>query len=322
LEPSHGKIFILTQPRRSTIYLDDAKTGVSDSSDTFKIQDVQSNKEHVVKVTGYGYEDKSEKITLLPEEKKTLSYDLIKTVKSVSPCPSSATAVSKTIGTSEMVLIPAGKFLMGSLSGEGENDEHPQHSVYLDAYYIDKYEVTFAQYDKFCEETGKNKPSDEGWGRGNRPVINVTWYDANTYAKWAGKRLPTEAEWEKACRAGSTTKYSFGDNESQLGDYAWYSSNSGRKTHPAGEKKPNDWGIYDMHGNVWEWCSDWYDANYYQNSPKKNPTGPASGTDRVLRGGSGGADGGLRSAGRYWFIPEFRIGGIGFRCASGVVQGR
>jgi len=320
MEPNPGKIFIITQPRRSTIYLDDAKAGVSDSSGTFKISDVQSNKEHVVRVTCSGYEDKSEKVTLLPEEKKTLSFDLIKTVKSVSPSPSSATAVSKTIGTSEMVLIPAGEFLMGSPSGDGSDDEHPQHRVYLDAYYIDKYEVTFAQYDKFCEETGRKKPSDEGWGRSNRPVINVSWNDANDYAKWAGKRLPTEAEWEKACRAGSTTKYSFGDNESQLGDYAWYSSNSGSKTHPKGEKKPNAWGIYDMHGNVWEWCSDWYDGNYYKNSPEKNPTGPASGASRVLRGGSWFTNvGRCCSACRFMVNPGFRGCYDGFRCASGVV---
>ena len=212
---------------------------------------------------------------------------------------------------------------MGSPENEGESYEHPQHSVYLDAYYIDKYEVTFEQYDKFCDATGRKKPSDEGWGRGNRPVINVNWNDAAAYAKWANKRLPTEAEWEKACRAGSTTKYSFGDNEFLLGNYAWYDSNSGNKTHPAGEKKPNAWGIYDMHGNVWEWCSDWYDENYYQNSPGKNPTGPASRALRVHRGGSWGLDDNYcRSADRYGYRPGGGHVSVGFRCASGVAQGR
>jgi len=222
-----------------------------------------------------------------------------------------------------MVLIPAGEFTMGSDSGE--SDEKPPHRVYLDAYWIDKYEVTFEQYDKFCEATGRSKPSDSGWGRGNRPVINVSWNDAVSYAKWAGKRLPTEAEWEKACRAGSTSKYCYGNSESMLGDYAWYSSNSGSKTHPVGQKKPNAWGIYDMHGNVWEWCSDWYDSGYYKVAagfqPAKNPKGPNSGSVRVLRGGSWDFDAyNCRSSFRGWNTPDLRYFIGGFRCAASGAQ--
>lgn len=224
-----------------------------------------------------------------------------------------------------MVLIPAGEFLMGS-PDEWENDEHPQHKVWLDAYYIDKYEVTFEQYDKFCEATGRSKPSDSGWGRGNRPVINVSWDDAVAYADWAGKRLPTEAEWEKACRAchsewsEESHKYCFGDSESRLGAYAWYSDYSGGGTRPVGQKKPNAYGLYDMHGNVWEWCADWYGENYYRESPYKNPRGPDS-SYRVLRGGGRFSYASYcRSALRYWVKPTNRNDLWGFRCAVSGAQ--
>jgi len=216
-----------------------------------------------------------------------------------------------------MVLIPAGEFMMGSDSGE--KNEHPQHKVFLDTYYIDKYEVTFTQYDKFCEATKRKKPSDNGWGRGNMPVINVNWNDANDYAEWAGKRLPTEAEWEKACKAGANTKYCFGNNASELAYYAWYDRNSRGIIHPVGQNKPNNRGIYDMHGNVWEWCADWYDENYYRNSNTINPQGPAISSDRVLRGGGwNNYDFYCRSAYRDGYNAVNWHNDIGFRCASGV----
>ena len=224
-----------------------------------------------------------------------------------------------------MVLIPAGEFLMGSPPGGGSSDEHPQHRVYLDAYYIDKYPVTVAQYRKFCEATGREMPSNPeaytlGWGwQDNNPIINVSWEDANAYARYYGNRLPTEAEWEKACRAGSTTKYCFGDDEMALPDYAWYAKNSNRQPHPVGTKKPNAFGIYDMHGNVWEWCADWYDQNYYANSPTNNPKGPVSGQYRVLRGCSFDfAE--CRSANRVKNHPTFSYAYTGFRTVHGIVS--
>ena len=217
-----------------------------------------------------------------------------------------------------MVSVPAGEFLMGSPSGEVNlRWENPQHKVFLDTYYIDKYEVTVAQYRKFCQETGKSMPPAPPWGwQDNHPIANVTWYDAAAYAKYYDKRLPTEAEWEKACRADSNTKYCSVDAGTNLGDYAWYSANSTKQTHPVGTKKPNALGIYDMHGTVWEWCSDWYNENYYKNSPATNPKGPSSGPGRVLRGGGWYSSAGYcRSAFRNWDPPSFRRVNYGFRCA-------
>jgi formylglycine-generating enzyme required for sulfatase activity len=209
-----------------------------------------------------------------------------------------------------MVLIPGGEFTMGS--NDGEADEKPPHRVSISAFHLDKYEVTFALYDAFCDATGRAKPADQG-----RPVINVSWDDAKAYCDWAGKRLPTEAEWEYACRAGATGKWCFGDDEGQLGGYAWYTANSGGMTHPVGEKAANAWGLFDMHGNVWEWCADWYGS--YPGGPSRDPQGPDSGSGRVLRGGCWYDFSVVcRSVFRLWagFDPTLRGDYIGFRCAS------
>ncbi len=188
----------------------------------------------------------------------------------------------------EIMILPGGRFRMGDIQGKGG----AVHEVELDSFAIGRYPVTFAEYDLFCEAVGRAKPKDEGWGRAQRPVINVSWEDAAAYCQWLSQitgrvyRLPREAEWEYACRAGSETAWCFGDDEARLGEYAWYKKNSGGTTHAVGEKKANAWGLHDMHGNVWEWCADWYDADYYAVSPKNNPEGPESGSARVIRGGS------------------------------------
>ena len=235
----------------------------------------------------------------------------------------------------EMVFIKGGTFRMGSglsayktaskYGGESDwfEDEHPQHEVEVGDFYIGKYEVTFAQYDTFCEAMGKEKPDDEGWGRGNRPAIRVNWYDAMMFCDWTsnmtGKkyRLPTEAEWEYACVAGTTTPYSFGESSDNLGGYAWYRGNSGDTTHEVGKLGPNPWSLYDRHGNVWEWCADWYGEHYYSNSLRKNPKGPSSGESRVMRGGSWDdyRPSELRSAVRLRVFPGITINSLGFRVA-------
>jgi formylglycine-generating enzyme required for sulfatase activity len=152
------------------------------------------------------------------------------------------------------------------------------------------------------------------------PVVNVSWNDAKAFCDWLGGkegktyRLPSEAQWEYACRAGNTTRYCFGDEESGLGEYAWYDKNSGSRTHPVGQKRPNAFGLYDVHGNVCQWCADWYDDNYYEKSPTDDPAGPSTGTDRVYRGGSRLDDARIcRSAYRGKSAPGNRSDFLGFR---------
>ncbi|MEY5048046.1 MAG: hypothetical protein RLZZ175_1405 [Bacteroidota bacterium] len=181
--------------------------------------------------------------------------------------------------------IPSGTFSMGS--NNGSDDEKPVHNVTLSAFSMMKYEVTFDQYDAYCEIKGINKPDDEGWGRGARPVINVSWEDANTFAIWlseqTGKnfRLPTEAEWEYAARGGEYYQFAGSDDINKI---AWYGENSSHKSHKVGTKNGNAYGLYDMTGNVLEWCNDWYGRDYYENSPNTNPKGPSSGAYHVESG--------------------------------------
>jgi iron(II)-dependent oxidoreductase len=190
---------------------------------------------------------------------------------------------------SAMVLIPAGEFMMGH---DSEGDHSPVHKVYIDSFYMDKYEVTNAQFQKYCEETESNYP--EYWGMEefksgpefpNHPVLGISWYEAVSYAEWAGKRLPTEAEWEYAARGGLIDNdYPYGpDADSSMANYTV--SGVARGPMPVGSYPANGFGLHDMSGNVVEWVVDFYDDEYYAASPDKNPTGPEKGKFKVIRGG-------------------------------------
>ena len=220
-----------------------------------------------------------------------------------------------------MAWLPGGVFCMGEDRSRYAN-EKPVHEVEVGAFSISQSPVTFEAYDQFCEATGRELLNDLGWGRGQRPVTRVSWDDAAAYCEWLSEqtgeryRLPTEAEWEYACRAGRDAYYHYGDDEARLGDYAWYSRNAEGRTHPVREKLPNDWQLYDIHGNVWEWVQDWYADDYYQQSPRANPGGPESGSTRVLRGGSWDSGAGLcRSSFRLPRDPGLRDHCMGFRLA-------
>ena len=226
-------------------------------------------------------------------------------------------------GCPTMIVVPAGKFTMGSPMSDKDrnNDEGPQREVTIgQPFAVGKTAVTFAEWDTCVAAGACPKAEDSGWGRDDRPLTNVSWDEAKTYSTWLAKqtgkpyRLLTEAEWEYAARAGNPGRYSFGDDETRLDEYAWFSKNSDGKTQPVGTKKPNAFGLYDMHGNVWQWVEDCYEDSY-SGAPTDGSavTSTACGR-RVLRGGSwSGEPDHLRSSNRNGFITLFRVGNVGFR---------
>jgi formylglycine-generating enzyme required for sulfatase activity len=239
---------------------------------------------------------------------------------SVTPTPTlgvGSTRVSSKDGMT-MVYIPAGVFLMGS--DDGDYDESPVHEVYLDAFWIDEHEVTHDQYNKFMKEA-EHEDAYYNENGGSRPETYATWSDAHAYCEWAGRHLPTEAEWEKAARGGlDGKKYPWGDEDPVCDDSAENGAQFTDCEHgtvPVKSFSRNGYGAMDMAGNLWEWVSDWYNSGYYENSPAENLQGPASGEYRVLRGGSwyNLADL-MRVANRFKLVPVNTSSNIGFRCAA------
>lgn len=243
-------------------------------------------------------------------------------------------ATVRTTSGVDMVLIPAGQFTMGDANGE--DDEKPPRQVQISAFSMDVTEVT---QESFQAMLGRNPAK---WPGPDKPVERISWLAAVQYCNMRstrdgfrpcydlktlkcdftadGYRLPTEAEWEYACRAGTSTRWSFGSAAGDVGKHAWFKGNSGKTTHPVKAKPANPWGLYDMHGNVAEWCHDFYDESYYASAPARDPRGPETGEERVLRGGSWNVgEESCRSAARFSQPPGladvcFGYEAYGFRC--------
>jgi formylglycine-generating enzyme required for sulfatase activity len=241
-----------------------------------------------------------------------------------APAPKKAETIDLGDGVRmEFVLIPSGSFLMGSEENRGDGDESPVHRVTLtQPFYLGLYEVTQEQWEKIM---GGNPSKFKG---AKLPVDSVSWHDCQRFlvrlSEKTGRKfvLPTEAQWEYACGAGATTPWNFGDQETLVKERAWMGESSGGTTHPVGMKSPNAWGLHDMHGNVWEWCADWYAKHAYAGGEVKDPRGPATGESRVLRGGGWGEDADhVRSACRNCNGPDGANQGTGLRCVM-LVEGR
>jgi formylglycine-generating enzyme required for sulfatase activity len=254
-----------------------------------------------------------------------------------------------------MILIPPGEFLMGSTDEQVEaalqatdeiradqrakarieKSERPQHRVVItQPFLLGATEVTVGQFKKFAGATGYQTEAEKAAtdakagtylaaASDDLPAAYITWNDATAYCQWLSTqekttyRLPTEAEWEYACRAGTTTQYSFGDDYNELPKYGWHKTNAGSKSHPVGTLLPNPFGLFDMHGNLYEWCGDYYDEKWYSTSPPNDPNGPSAGSSRVIRGGYWNLLASYcRTASRNTYSPSYRGTTYGFRCVS------
>ncbi|MGD8491432.1 MAG: formylglycine-generating enzyme family protein [Anaerolineae bacterium] len=275
----------------------------------------------------------------------TPSQDAVPSFPAVEDRPPETDTWLRPADDMPMIHIAAGAFAMGAdlADDQASENEKPAHSVQLSSYWIDEHEVTNAQYQR-CVAAGACRPPMQcDWGtptygdpaRSNHPVICVSWADASAYCQWAGARLPTEAQWEKAARAASRRRYPWGDApqpaslnlcdqncalESRLEDV----DDGYARTAPAGHYPggASPYGVLDMAGNVWEWVADWYDPGYYSTSSATEPLGPGSGAQKVSRGGSwDNTWHGVRTTARNWDNPQDRMETVGFRCSMPVVPG-
>jgi formylglycine-generating enzyme required for sulfatase activity len=258
----------------------------------------------------------------------TVLIVLIAVSNSALPGENHSSELPDSLDPVEMILIPTGNFLMGSEKAEGRPDEKPQKTIYLDAYSIDAFEVTNKRYLEFIHKTGRKEPPNpysekklsEEAGIDSMPVVQVTWYDAVDYCRWAGKRLPTEAEWEKAARGVEGAAFPWGEQSPGTIKVNYEKNWDGIHTlWPVGSHPETDspFGVHDMAGNVREWVRDWYAVDYYHTGPTSNPLGPREGILKVIKGGSWHSFiGDIRPASRGKGGFALKTDGIGFRCAK------
>jgi formylglycine-generating enzyme required for sulfatase activity len=238
------------------------------------------------------------------------------TIPNAPPAPPPTPAGTAAAPAADLAAIPGGPFTMGASAPGGSPDEYPAHKVILPPFSLETREVTVESYRKFCAETGRKPPPQPGWSSPQHPVVSVTWRDAQDYCRRKGRRLPTEAEWERAARCGAALRYANGDSPQSINPYAWSVENSGGRAHAVATRLPGSCSLLDAYGNVWEWTADWYSANYYDNSPERDPRGPRYGEEKVLRGGA--FDSPLAALGatfRDKFSPDYGAENRGFRCA-------
>jgi formylglycine-generating enzyme required for sulfatase activity/uncharacterized RDD family membrane protein YckC len=307
-----GGIVVQTEPTGATVYFNEKLIGTS----PFKIKELPI-RSYKVKIIKEGYEVWEQDVSVKPGEIEEISAQL--DLKRPNP---GDIWKDPYLGM-EFVFAKGGRFEMGDVFNDGNSDEKPIHEVHVDGFWIGKYLVTQGQW----EAVMGNNPSQFKSGN-NYPVEQVGWYDVEEFVKRLNEktrmnfRLPTEAEWEYAARSGGKKEKWAGTNsEAEIGEYAWCLSNYPRKTQPVGEKKPNGLGLHDMSGNVWEWVQDWYDKDYYRNSPMDNPQRLGHGEYKVIRGGnweSGTLN--LRTTGRFYSYPLQAHYGVGFRLVFPVQQ--
>ncbi len=326
---SEYSLSINSNPEGSTVSINGQSKGITPL--IIKLNE-KPNQQIVIKISKTGFKTIEKKIELTSGQldfnfqlQQSISLPVNNQLAETLNNVSGESKITGNDGT-PMVLIPAGEFAMGSNNSNVDYGVNTEHKVYLDAFYIDVYEVTNERYRKFVEATGHPAPpswKDNSLNDPKQPVVDVTWEDAVAYCQWAGKRLPTEAEWEKAARGGLIGKlYPWDDDISH--EKANYISVSGRdiwnSPAPVGSFEPNGYGIYDMAGNVWEWCADWYSDGYYAQSSASNPKGPDSGESKVLRGGSWNVGiEYLYTSKRYARSPQAKYyRDHGFRCAMDV----
>jgi formylglycine-generating enzyme required for sulfatase activity len=289
------------------VWLDEQKIGTTRTGGTLIVSNLPAGR-HRVTARKDGHQAWEREVEVAANQRNEVVIDIAPLVP----------PILKGDDGTEMVLVPAGEFTMGSNEGE---DEKPLRRIYLDAFYIDRHETTNALYRRFVDSTGRatlahwNDPKLDG---ASQPVVGVSWHDAATYCRWVGKRLPTEAEWEKAARGTDGRRYPWGEdwNRSLATFLSWQGKTLPVGSHPFGA---SPYHALDMAGNASEWVADWYEKDYYQRSPSRNPQGPESGTTRVMRGGSFfSVQYSLRTTFRTSYPPGSQFEFAGFRCAKGL----